>query len=472
MTLRSLSVLAALLLAVGACAPAAAPPQQAAAPRGASAGAPVLPVEVERVVGPAYAAPELQALVNRVGQKLVSQASIPGSFRFYVLDQPMANAYALPSGYVFVSRGMLALLGDEAELAATLGHEIGHVVSRHAAQREQARRQAIDIAVGAARQSGSMTVGRAVAQDRLLALRRYSREQELEADAAALNYLIKAGYRGDAMTSVIEKLRREDAFDRRRLGLSSDSERSALSTHPAPDDRLAALRQLPGGTTPGESGREAYLALLDGMSVDDAPEEGFVRGAAFLHPLMRLAFQALPDFRLHNATDGVYGRGSDRSGLFFSCRREKVTGTMAAWMRDKLQPTPVDIQTIEIDGVEAAVGTRPRGLDAGMDQVRTVMIRRDDGFCYFRLVADGPDRDRRIEEMTAATRSFRRLSAAEAGALRPYRLRVLPARSGTAEALAARLPYPDLRLERLLLLNGVDGATSFARLDRIKTVEP
>jgi predicted Zn-dependent protease len=139
------------------------------ADRGAPAAATgTLPREIEQTVGPVYRSPELESLVNRVGQRLVTRGGVAGHYRFFILDQPVANAHALPSGYVFVTRGLLALLDDEAELAAAIGHEIGHITERHAAQREQQRRSVMDAAVDAAMKSGSITVGRSVARDGLL----------------------------------------------------------------------------------------------------------------------------------------------------------------------------------------------------------------------------------------------------------------------------------------------------------------
>ena len=187
---------------------------------------------------------------------------------------------------------------------------------------------------------------------------------------------------------------------------------------------------------------------------------------------MRIAFTAPRDFRLYNDHEGVLGVGADRSLLYFSCKAGNVPGRIDEWMRNNLQPTPTDIQSTEIGGAEAAIGSRPRGSDTGLDQVRYVIIRRPDGICYFNLLSDGPDRDRRIGALVDATRSFHDLSTAEAAALRPWRLHVVPRGGASTAALAARLPYQDLRVERLLVLNGVDDAASFARLDQVKIVEP
>ena len=332
----------------------------------------------------------------------------------------------------------------------------------------------LDAAVEAAVVTGSVTVGRSVARDGLLALRRYSREQELEADRIGLSLLVRAGYRGDAMASLIDKLRRQSQFELQLMGEAPDSvdRRSATSTHPAPIERRTALEGIPEAVAPGATNRAAYLGAIDGMSVDDAPQEGFVRDNKFLHPLLKLGFEAPRDFRLYNDQDGVLGVGRDHSLLFFSCTREPMPGSLAEWMRNKLKPTPTDIQAAEIDGAEAAIGARPRGSDTGLGQVRYVMVRHGDQVCYFNLLSEGPDRDRRIDVLVNAARTFRTLSDAEAAALKPYRLRVVSPEGSSAAQLARRLPYGDYRMERLLVLNGVDNAAELMRLPRVKIVGP
>jgi len=471
---RRLLALVALLVGVGACASPGDPSQTATTGPGAwRGGVPALPRQIEREVGPAYPDPALQAYVDGVGHKLLAKSELAGTYRFVLLDTPIANAHAV-GGYVFVTRGLLALLDDEAELAAALGHEVGHLVERHAAQRARARQGVLDAAVDAAVTTGSISVGRSVARDGLLALRRYSREQELEADKIGVSLLVHAGYRGDAMASLIDKLRHQSQFELQLLGEAPDSvdRRSSTSTHPAPVERQNALQGIADASTPGESNRTVYLDAINGMSVDDPPQEGFVRGTRFLHPLLKLGFEAPRDFRLFNDTDGVLGVGRDRSLMYFSCTDGPVSGDLAEWMRNRLKPTPGDIQTTEIGGAEAAIGARPRGSDAGLGQVRYVLVRHGDRACFFNLLSDGPDRDRRIEILIAAARTFHTLSNAEASALRPYRLRVIPIGGASAAQLAQRMPYDDFRMEHLLLLNGVDNPAALTRLPLLKIVEP
>ena len=130
--------------------------------------APPLPREIEREVGPAYQSPRLQEMVDSVGRNLVSRAGLPGNFRFYILDEPAPNAHAMGAGYVFVTRGLLALIDDEAELAAAIGHELGHISLHHAAERERERRVVMAAAIKAATTSGSITVGRSVAREGMI----------------------------------------------------------------------------------------------------------------------------------------------------------------------------------------------------------------------------------------------------------------------------------------------------------------
>ena len=148
---------------------------------------------------------------------------------------------------------------------------------------------------------------------------------------------------------------------------------------------------------------------------------------------------------------------SDRSVLYFSCIDERIAGRLDDWMRNKLTPTPTDIQSTTIGGAEAAIGAKPRGAETGLSQIRHVIVRNGSGICFFNLLADGPDRDRRIDEMVAAARSFHILSDAEtAGACTPIVCTSCRAAMRRRPRWRPRMPYADFKLDRLLTLNGVD----------------
>ena len=247
---------------------------------------------------------------------------------------------------------------------------------------------------------------------------------------------------------------------------------SAASTHPVPIERTSAIAGLPLANAPGETNEKGYFAAIDGMSVDDSPREGFIRGRTFLHPTMRLAFTAPPGFRLLNDSDGVLAVNRDRSLMLLACVATPIPGPLDDWMRNKLKPTPTDIRTLEINGNEAAIGARPRGSDTGLGQARYVVIRDGDRMCNFALVSEGAHQDRQIEEMVRAARTFRTLTPAEAAALQPYRLRIVSPAGSTPAQLAARMPYPDLKMERLLVLNAAQTPAELASRAQIKIIEP
>ena len=206
-------------------------------------------------------------------------------------------------GYVMVTRGLLALLDDEAELAAALSHEVGHVVQRHASQRARQRQSVLDAAVEAATSTGSITVGRSVARDGLLALRRYSREQELEADKIGVAMLVKAGYRGSAMASLIDKLRRQGQLELQLMGEAAQFDRSAQhDLDPSRARRTAhraagRQRRLGAGRVPSHGlsrrhqrhvgRRPAAGRLCARQSLSPSRAEAGLRGAARLPPVQR-----------------------------------------------------------------------------------------------------------------------------------------------------------------------------------------
>ena len=230
------------------------------------------------------------------------------------------------------------------------------------------------------------------------------------------------------------------------LGPAGATDGRATRCRPIPsaDERLAALRRTGRRAQPGESDRRAYLAAIDGMSVDDPARGGLrARRRPSCIRSCSIAFRAPRDFRLFNDHDGVLGVGRDRSLLYFSCTAGQVPGRLDDWMRNKLQPTPTDIQSTEIGGAEAAIGARPRGSDTGLGQVRYVI----DPPARRRLLLQPAERRARPRPAhrrhgRRPTRSFHDLSLAEAAALRPYRLHDRAARrrpagdAGRAHALS------------------------------------
>lgn len=268
----------------------------------------------------------LTAYVDRLGQELVaySEARSPSApaevreteFFFRVLDSPVVNAFALPGGYVYVTRGLLAHLDNEAQLAVVLGHEIGHVIGRHASIRaaSQTFGQALllggavggQVLLGGDAASSILQGGSQVAQ---LAFLSYGRDDERESDDLGLKYGVQAGYDVDEAAEFFRSLK--------RLGENAgQSIPSFMSTHPDPGEREATIhaRAAEWEATHGEgkTGQDEYLARIDGIMAGENPRNGFTRDNVFYHPDMAFQFPVPPNYQLVNQPSQVVMIASDQ----------------------------------------------------------------------------------------------------------------------------------------------------------------
>ena len=241
----------------------------------------------------------LQSYVSRVGRRLAATAErpeLPWSFR--VVDDAAVNAFALPGGYVYVTRGLLAHLNSEAELAAVLGHEIGHVTARHSTGRaSQARVAALGLGLGALLQPHvARNLDLAEAGLGVLMLK-FGRDDEREADALGVRYLARSEYATDGVLRVLEMLGRVEASQAPASG------RDWLSTHPAADGRVSAIAALlhPGG----REARLAYLRAIDGLVFGDDPREGYLRGRKYVLPLLDLGLELPAGWSTRNSHGAV-----------------------------------------------------------------------------------------------------------------------------------------------------------------------
>lgn len=413
-----------------------------------------------RQFGGAYADAQIAAYVNGVGQSLARVSELPElAFTFTVLNSPIVNAFALPGGYVYVTRGLLALAGSEAELASVLAHEIGHVTARHAAQRHQ-RAAAVTVS----------TKPGELGQDPTAYVQGYSREQEMEADTLGIRYLARAGYDPQAMSGFLKKLDAHAKLEAGLMGLADDQtdQMSFTSTHPRTADRVDAAARRAGEVAAQAAAApqrglnaEAYLKRIDGILYGDDPEQGFVRGPSFLHPKLLFRFDTPQGFRLFNSTQRVIGRNPGEAIILFdSAKRDPMTlPTMQeyltrTWSRDLAL---TDVEAITIGGMPAATGWARVDTNRGARDLRLVAIQYDADTIYRFTYITPPGLTQTLAfDLRRSTYSFRTLSPEEAAALKPLRLRVAEVAPGdTVASLAAQLPLPDSREARLRALNGL-----------------
>ncbi|RMD61060.1 MAG: hypothetical protein D6826_10945 [Alphaproteobacteria bacterium] len=428
--------------------------------------------------GGVYDDPALAAYVSSVGTLLARTSETPDlKFTFTVLNSPIVNAFALPGGYVYVTRGLLALAGDEAELAGVLAHEIGHVTARHAAERygQTVTAQILQLGIGVL--TGNRALTRATGIVSQIALRSFSREQEHEADLLGIRYLARAGYDPGAMAGFLEKLLADSRLEAELSGEPGRADEfNIMQTHPRTIDRVRAAMAAAGVSAVAQPmrARDIYLAKIDGLLYGDDPDEGFIRGRRFLHPKLRFAFEVPAGFRLVNTSRAVLAKGPDGAVIVFDRARKPFAGAMTAYLtRVWAQGVALsDVEAITINGLAAATGWTRLNTRRGVRDVRLVAIRSDDDAIYRMLFVTTPAQTTALElDLRRTTYSFRRLSPAEAAALKPLRLRIHTVRPGeTVTGLAAHMAFPDHRLERFLVLNGLARDARLTPGDKVKLV--
>ncbi len=426
--------------------------------------------KVLRGFGGAYADRDLGAYVESVGRRLAAVAEVKGlPYSFTVLNDETVNAFALPGGYVYVTRGLLALVDDEAQLAAVMAHEIGHITARHTAQRyskAMATNLGINVLGVVAGLFGAPPgVSTLASMGADLYLKGYSREQEMEADMLGVRYLARAGYHTGAMTAFFHKLTAFQQLEAALVGDPEATERFTLtSTHPRTAERIEQAVRLAKVAPPAapRSGREDFLARIDGLVFGDDPFHGVRKGRDFIHPGLGIRFTLPPGFYMVNDKRRVIGRGPAGTLIVFDMedsRKAARTGDLAKYIvKDFGAGMAIgEVEPITVNDMPGITGRGVHKVKEKTYDVRLVVVRDRLQRLYRFVFLTPPALTGRLSaEMRRTTYSFRRMSPAEAAAVRPLRLRVVRVRPGdTAYSLAARMPMEAANLEWFAVLNGI-----------------
>lgn len=481
----SLALAAAFALALGGCSsalltaggpPAALPqsPRQAAletAPTGRSQR------EHERILAAyngAYDDPKLEALLHQTVAKLIAASERPDlQYRITILNSASVNAFALPSGNLYVTRGLIALANDTSELASVLSHEMSHVIARHAEMREnEARQVALVTRVFTDLGSDPETSALALAKSKIK-LASFSRAQELEADGIGIGIAARAGYDPHGAVRFLTSMGRNSDF-KSTPGQSHIDPRAPdfLSSHPATPERIknaqANARQFT-ESTDTEKDKEAYLGGIDGMAYGEDPSEGFTRGRRFLHPKLGFTFLAPEGFSLDNTAQAVLGvRDGGGQALRMDVVRVPAEQTLVAYLNSGWIEN-IDQKSVEettINGLPAATATA-KG-DQWVFRLYAVRFGSD----VYRFIFAGKRMSAEVDHVfREAVASFRRMTIAEMQAAKPLHLRaVTVAPDDTVERLAARMATPDRNLERFRILNGLAAGDRVKPGERVKLV--
>src|SRR5216683_733693 len=406
----------------------AAPSATPAKPNRTIAQTPAAEKEHERILssyGGGYDDPRLEALISKTVDKLVAASDRPDqAYKVTILNSGAVNAFALPTGQLYVTRGLVALASDTSELSSVLSHEMAHVLAKHAAIREDQARQAA-------------VVTRVVTD--------MGNDPDLTALALAKTKLTMASFS------------RAQDF---------------LSSHPATPERVenaqATARQY---TSPasGERDRETYLSAIDNIVYGEDPSEGFVRGRRFLHPKLGFTFAAPENFTLDNTAQAVIGvREGGAQAMRFDVVRVPAEQSLgdylnSGWMENVDKASTEDLT---INGFPAA-SAQARG-DQWQFKVYALRFGSDVYRFIFATKEKTTESDRNARE---TVNSFRRLSLEEIQAARPLRIKIITAQPGdTVESLSHRMAAVDRPTERFRVLNGLDAHAQVKVRDLVKIV--
>ncbi|NNE82438.1 MAG: M48 family metalloprotease [Alphaproteobacteria bacterium] len=427
--------------------------------------------------GGAYDHARANAYVNAVGQKLARQSDLPNlKFTFTVLDSDVINAFALPGGYIYISRGLLALANTEAELAGVLAHEIGHVTARHSAQRYSS-----SIVAGLGTALLGVVAGGGVAQlgqqGAAAYLQGYSRDQEFEADTLGVRYLARTGYETGSMASFLASLKAYSELEARTSGLPDPASRyNIMSTHPRTGDRVAAAIRAAQATQVANPriGNIDHLNAIEGIVFGDSDGQGFVRGRVFAHKILGFRFEVPEGFHLSNGTRQVVARGPNDAVILFNADTKPFRGRMTSYLTDAWAPKAKlsVVETINVNGMDAATGSTRLTQQNGSVDLRLVAIRFGPNQIYRFMFASPPASTQQLSvPYRRTTFSFRRLSESEKRDLKPWRVVTPTARPGSSVAQLSRgYPLPGPKEEWFRVLNGLAPNSQPFANQRVKLV--
>ena len=423
--------------------------------------------------------------VEQVGKNIAVQSGLGNareSFTVSLLNSPVNNAFAIPGGYIYTTRQLVALMNNEAELAGVLGHEVGHVAARHSQRRQAASQRNTLLGAAGAILSGILLgnsgigqqIGQAALQGSQLLTLKFSRSQELEADELGIRYLNQAGYDPRAMATVLQSLAMQNALDARVQGRDNASIPEWASTHPDPASRVqsAMTTAQAAGVGGGITNRDTFLTRIDGLTYGDDPAQGVVEGRQFIHPELRLAFTAPQGFYMVNGTRAVSINGQSGQAQFtlapYSNNLDSYVTSVFAGVSEQQQIRPQSIQKTTVNGLPAAYGTARVNSGNGQVDVTVFAYEFSNSVAYHFLAITPAGQASTFNQMFS---SMRRIDAQTAANIIPRVIDVVTVRSGdTVNSLASRMAYSDNQVERFRVLNGLTSNEGVNAGQKVKIV--
>ena len=427
----------------------------------------------------------LQEYVEDIGYQLAGESHRPDlPWQFTILDTPVVNAFALPGGFIYLTRGLMAYLGSESELVGVMGHEIGHVTARHSVQ---AYSRAVGAQVGlvlgqiflpAMRSPayGVPGLGDAAGQGLGLLFLKFGRDDEIQADRLGAEYATYGGWDPRGVSGMLTTLGRiAETTDRRGTP-------NWLMTHPEPEDRVIAVSGTVSDMLAQQTdslslriAQDSYFERIDGLVYGDNPDQGVVRGREFIHPELRFALQFPEGWQVQNSPERVVAGESGRNSYMVLQLVNEAGRSLQQIAESEMVGVGFKVEQgtmTDVNGLDAHLGTYSQVVrEVGTIIAKVVHVRL--GSSVYMLGAFAPVSDyQSIErEVTDSLTSFRQLTAHEANEIRPNRISVyLVAEGDTWESLASRAGENVVTAQTLAIMNGYALGKEPSRGDRVKLV--
>lgn len=407
----------------------------------------------------------LQNYINTIGNRVATNTERADvQYKFFLLDSPVVNAFALPGGYIYITRGLLALANSESEVASVLAHETGHITARHSAERYS---RGVVTSLGAMILSsavGSSGVSEALGVGSDLYMKSYSRGQESQADSLGIRYLNRGGYTTDAMASFLSQLQAESQLQA-HIDKKAENNAGYFSTHPATAERVSLTKQEAASYPKGGAvKRNEYLKSIDGVLYGDSPSQGFVRGQNFFHTEMGFKFSVPDGYKIINQPSNIIAQ-NERNGalIVFDFAQNKQNLSPMTFLKDVwVGESPVSqMEEINVNGMKGATASLQGTLNGRAVQVQLIAIRwSNTQMARFQVILPAALSPADLTALKRATYSFAPLSAQDKNALRPYRIKIIAAKNGDSiSSLSARMAQidsaGDYRDARFRMLNAL-----------------
>ncbi len=407
----------------------------------------------------AYDDPELQAYVNDIGQKLAAKSHRSHlKFHFTVLDAPEINAFALPGGYIYITRGIMAYLNSEAEIAGVLGHEIGHVTARHSVRQQSGQFASSLLNVVVAVTTGSESLGQLSSQLSTGIVRGYGRKHELEADKLGAKYLHKIGYNPESMLEVIGVLKDQEIYERalaKKQNREANVYHGVFSTHPKNDKRLKtvvrAAKKL-SSKKYRDANAAKYLQMIDGMTWGQNIKQGVVVNNRFMHPDLKIAIQFPDDWQVKNSPEAVFAQDHDSGAIVQMTMveladKESLVDLLRRQTKNKDLPVKSDnYGASALTSIKIAKNKQPARISA---------LKFNDKQAIFVIGTSSEKSFKNTDlQLVKINRSFTKLGDKEIEAIDSPFLKIIKANSTTSyQNLAQKSPLNYDAESRLRLLN-------------------